>query len=412
MANSSRDTSKDLDDSNVLESLKTILQSKTSSLEEKLSNEPENKASKLFDTIYQGGDDIASSNKVENTSKTNGSLIEKTLNDNVPFASKLWPKLSTTGTANVLPNISANVLTDTKLDQPLLNKNQSSLIGDKELVTNENLSSNEKVGTLSVHLKNLKDPADLQELSAPIGNLDNASSKTTSNLSLLEKMENPVKTGQADIFGKINVDGTLIRSPLRGNYAWKSEGLDQKHEVQNASVSPPANDSSVTKFDSIFLDDNADDVIKTGNETMATEIRAQNSLLNAPPSPQFEKSATKSAAAHTIGPIVTKERRLLDTKPSEHLNSQILNVSSSKLKSPKPFGTKQIDDRVQGIFPKHAARDKMHDKLVDNHVQLRTSTVSVTNNGTSVSGVMGVIRYKEDGKYLSSKGKYLQVVLS
>ena len=399
----SRGKSKDLDDSNVLESLKTILQSKTSSLEDRLSNEPENKASKLFDTIYQSGDDIAGSNKVENTSKTNGNLFEdhnrKPVDDNLPFANKVGPKISTASTANVLLNRSANALTDTKLDQPLLNKNRNSPVGDKKLVTNENLSSNEKVGALSVHFKSAKDASDLEQLPTAVGNPDNGLSSQLS-----ESIENPVKTRQANIFGKTNVDGTLVRSPLRGSYAWKSEGWDRKLESKNARVLPPANDSSVTKFDSIFVDDNKGDVMETGNETMATEIHAQNYLLNASPSSEFETSETKGVKAHTMNPMITKERRLLDTKPNEHLNSQTLNGSSATLKSPTRFGTKQIDDHVQGIFPKHAARDNMHDELVDNHVQLRTSTVSVTDNGTSVSSVMGVIRYKEDGKYLSSKG--------
>jgi hypothetical protein len=401
------------------------LQLKTSSLEEKLSGEPTGSASKLFDTIYQGSSDIASSDKPGNASKTNDSLTESLSNassENIlQKEDEIDSKIFTSD--SILSDRNMNKLTDIKLDQTFLNKNSSSSIADKGFGKSENLVPNEKVGTLRAHLKNTNDTADLERLSDLIGNLDNAAtgvSDETSKLST-EKPEitkSAVKTGQADIFGKINMDDTLVESSLRGGHAWASGELDRKHEVKNTSVLAPVNNNStVTKFDSIFADNDGGDVMEANNnETTANEIYTQNSILNAPSS-EFATSGkfeNKKPNAHTLNSIISKEGKLLNSvhEPSEELNNQILNASIFKLEKvakSKNLGAEQEGDHVLRMFPKHAAKDEMRDKSVDDHVRLRTASVSITDNGTSVSSILGVIRYDEDEKNPVTKCKYQQV---
>ncbi len=379
-----------------------------------MSNEPTDGASKLFDSIYQGSGDISN---LENTSKAGDSLTKLRSNkpqteDNAGSGNILQDANKIASTTDSFSDRDTNVLTDTKLDQALLNKNTSLPFAHKGLRKSENLSSDAKVGTLSVHLKNASDTADLEQLSALVENIDNDASGATSNLppERSESTENPVKTGKADILGKINVDGTMVESSLRGNHAWESGGLDRQHEIKNASVLPPANNSALTKLDSVSADNNIDDVM--GSETMANEINTQNSILNAP-SAEFEKSENKTPNAHTKTSIISKEGKLQNIEPSEELNSPILNPSTSKLEnitSSKKLTTQQEGDHVQGIFPKHAAKDEVRDKSVDDHVRLSTASVSFTDNGTSVSSVMGVIRYDDDGNNIASKGEYFKQV--
>ena len=384
-----------------------------------MSNEPTDGASKLFDSIYQGSGDISNSDKSGNTSKAGDSLTELRSNkpqteDNAGSGNILQDAKKIASTPDSFSDRDTNVLTDTKLDQALLNKNTSLPFAHKGLRKSENLSSDAKVGTLSVHLKNASDTADLEQLSALVENIDNVASGTTSNLpsERSESTENPVKTEKADILGKINADGTLVESSLRGSHAWESGGLDRQHEVKNASVLPPANNSGLTKLDSVFVDHNIDDVMKTGNETMASEINTQNSILNAP-SAKFEKSENKTPHDHTKTSIISKEGKLQKIEPSEELNSPILNSSTSKpenFTSSKKLATKQEGDHVQGMFPKHAAKDEARDKSVDDHVRLRTASVSFTDNGTSDTSIMGVIRYDDDGNNIASKGGYFKQV--
>ena len=363
------------DDSNeILNSLKTVLQLKTSSLEEKLSDEKTDSASKLFDSIYQGESDTAASSGVsENTSESNDVQQNQNSSENI------LQKANTESS-----EISAAVTSDTAADLEMNGITGSSPSSGKELPRHEDLPSIEKVGALNARLKNTNDTADLERLTDLVGNLDNAPGDETSRLS--NKMSASGKTGlkggDADILGKINANAPVVESALPVNHAWESGLLEQKHEIQKASVYPSGNDSSAAKFDSIHVNN---------NETMLTEVYPKNSFINA-------ANMSSSGANHVLNSTMSNEDGNSSGsghEASKELDTRILNIS--KLGKKTASSEKSAYDHVQVVSHKDA------DHVAD-HVRLRTASVSATDNGTWSSSIMGVIRY--DADTLSGKGRY------
>lgn len=383
------------DDSNeILNSLKTVLKLKTSTLEEKLSDEKTDSASKLFDSIYQGGNDTASSGVSENTSKSNDGQQNQNSSENIlQKANTESSEISAAVTSDTAADLEMNGSTDSslKLDQEVSNKTIGTPSSGEELQRHEGLSSIEKEGALNARLKNTNNTADLERLTDLVGNLDNAPGDETSRLSnkMSESGETVLKGGDADILGKINANAPMVESPLRLNHVWESGLLDQKHEIQKASVHPSGNDSSVAKFDSIHVNN---------NETMLTEVYPQNSSINA------AKMSTLGAN-HVLNSTISNEDGNSSGsghEPSKELDTRILNTSISKLEEKTASSEKSAYDHVQVVSHKDAHH-------VADHVRLRTASVSTTDNGTWSSSIMGVIRY--DADTLSGKGRYRSALI-
>ena len=376
------------DDSNeILHSLKTVLQLKTSSLEEKLSDEQTDSASALFDSIYQGRNNTASSYISQNASTSDD---DQNSSENVlKKANTAGSGVSTAVIPDTVPDRDADGVTDTllKLDHTVSNKTFGSPGSDEGLHGQEGLPSNEKVTTLNVHLKKTNDTADLQRLSALVGNLDSIAGDETSRVStkISGSAEPSLKGAESDILGKINSNGRVVESSLRVNHAWESSLLDRKHEVEKISVNSSGNGSSAAKFDSIPVHN---------NETILTEIYAQNSTLNAASSKvsTFKKMGTN----HVPNSTITNEENSSKSgdESSKELDTRILNASKLEKAA---SSEKSATDHVQVILPKDAHN-------VDNHVRLRTASVSTTGNGTSSSSIMGVTRYDADTQ--SNRGRY------
>ena len=374
------------DDSNeILNSLKTVLQLKTSSLEEKLSDEKTDSASKLFDSIYQGGNDTVTSGVSENTSKSNDVQRNQNSSENIlQKANAESSEMSAAVTSDTAADLEMNGITDfsLKLDEEVSNKAIGTPSSGEELPRHEDLSSIEKEGGLNARLKNTNDTADLERLTDLVGNLDNAPGDETSPSSnkMSESGKTGLKGGDADILGTINANAPMLESPLRVNHAWESGLLEQKHEMQKASVHPSGNDSSVVKFDSIHVNN---------NETMLTEVYPKNSFINA-------ANMSSLGANHVLNSTISNEDGNSSGsghKPSKELDTRILNTSVSKLEEKTASSKNSAYDHVQVVSHKDA-----------DHVRLRTASISTTDNGTWSSSIMGVIRY--DADTLSGKGRY------
>ena len=385
----SKDNIEHLDSNELLDNLKTVLQLKTSNLEQKLSDESSESASKLFDSIYRGDNGVNSSN----TSKTGDNKFLSNVKynaDNVSSVknatevSKMYRETASNGSSKT--DGDTKKLKGKAVDQTIVSTSTGFLSADKRVHKSENVSMDEKIGTFSEHLKNIN-TTDLEQLSDLIGDFDDVSSSSfgdnSSHVSN-EMLEAPVKSGQADIFGKVDVDGPLLKSSLRGSHAWT---LRHQHENKSAKVLPSHTNNAVTKFDSIFVDSGESDVIGgKNNGTTATEISTQNAILNNPASStSVDENQPTLTLKHAKGEFLHSESDQ-SVKPNTSLASASIPLSE------KLMGTeKSRDDSILDILHQHGHH-------VDDHVRLKTASVSTTVNGTSLSSVMGVIRYDDDSQ--------------
>ena len=347
------------DDSNdsLLDSLRTILQSRTSNLEEKLSEEPKGKATKLFDSIYQESDNVASPENVKNTSESNATIAEflgnyETKNDSVSSATILGkisnialgnPEISPTDPPSLFSNGSTDIFLKQK--QPVLNDNKGSSTPDDELRENRKMASSEKLGTLSVHLKNASDTADLERMSTLIKHLDDVARNLgdkTSNVSTemsesgTREAGKAIKTGQAS--EQVHVDyfnGTLVDL---SRPAWGSGGLDENLKGQNKEAMSTAKSTGPKKFNSYFVENDLSGLPeRNASETRTVLTGSQNSIPNT--RRQNEAEVVTSAVSDPKEPnahITIPEEGMVmvpELSGTEKPNGHILNVPSLKEKS-------------------------------------------------------------------------------
>ncbi|XP_028400689.1 uncharacterized protein LOC114523847 isoform X2 [Dendronephthya gigantea] len=376
---SNQSESNDLDSSELLDSLKAVLQLKTSSLEDKLSNQPTDTASKLFDTIYHGADEVTTPGIPENLSKSDKSgegTSDNKGNDLKP-GSKVFAKI---GNSVGLTNASLKSVSD----QRPANENNGFSNNDKLLEESKSILSNEEDGSLSSHLKNTSDNADND-----VSVFGGKTSKEKFGNGL--NSQDVIKTGRGEIRGRVYTGD--YSDIVEESHALESEGFDQNRDVKKNSMTPPVNNIAIKKLDSIFVNHVAHDAQNSSDEIKANEINTQNSILNMP-NPQittFRGSKTSPQIGRKGNSTIRSNgKKQMNFELTEKLYDQVLNTST--LKTLLGSRTSEMQDgHVQTMVSTPAPH-------VNNNVRLRTASVTTTVNGTSVSSLLGVIRDDSDDR--------------
>lgn len=235
-----------------------MLHSKTSNLEEYVSEEPKRRtsASELFDAIYHGSDGIRSSIKSENTSNTYENTNEFLSKDR---NNEHNPRMSSKDASNILSE--KNPVMGTNLDKTLVSKNRSLPMTNNRFNKSKMLSSFVKIDTLGVRPKDTEDTSNLKQVSALIEPLGNVTHEIGINASEITETTNLlVKSEKEAVLGKINANGASEDISLRGGRARESGGLEQKHEMNSTNI---FSDNTEAKFDSILFGNNDNQTVGT-----------------------------------------------------------------------------------------------------------------------------------------------------
>ena len=237
--------SSESDTDELLESLKTILQAKTANLEQALSDEPTNIASKLFDTIYE-------SDKPKKTTASDESQ-------------------SVRHTSQVTTKKAENSFSDESKESPL------------NLVVNET------------------DNADLKTLSSAVNKYKEGNVELSDEKVANEKGQTPVglndpKVGKMEKFRDPNITGKILTS-LGGmeNTTIGNRPQDTKNYVslsgkETAGRKDTSNNTAELK--SVFMDDNEERVLEKEDERSSSEIDRQDPILNVPFSTETKSTLT------------------------------------------------------------------------------------------------------------------------